>query len=489
MSLAKPILIASLFAGIMLAARAAAPVAVTLAIDTQHPAQQILGYGATGAWWAQDVGGLPESQRREILRLLYDKKTGIGLTIYRHNLGAGTLNDPTIQKGNRRADSMLDPKTGRIDWSRDANARRIMREAVDAGAEQIILFVNSPPVIMTINGHGRCTTDPNGKFTNGKLDPKTVKAVTNLAPERYADFAAYLGEVTERFLRTDKLPIVAVSPINEPGHPWQMDKQEGCYYSPDQTAALLKVILAEFKRRDLPVRIEPTESESWAKAIPYYAAIIRDPALRAALTDYCVHSYDSYPQTKQKLRDWFDKNCPGARLHMSEWCEMRLKGDARDMNNGALPLARTMIEDLTIGRAVTWQYWKAAATFGTHDSLLYYNAKTGAVTPTKLYWVMGQFTRYIPKGSVILAVKTPADSKDTPALAARLPDGRVAVVSVNLSETDRTLDFKFPKNEIWRPQLRAITDAKNNNTVTSGGAVNNTLPAHSVVTIIFQKQP
>ena len=468
---------------------------VAVSVDTARPAQKILGYGASGCWWAQEVGGLPEAQRREVMRLLFDKGDGIGLTIYRHNLGAGTLNDPSIKKGLRRADSMIDPKTGRIDWSRDANARRIMREAVDAGAEQIILFVNSPPVTMTINGHGRCTTDPAVKAIVQKAPKanraevekaavKNAKKTPNLAPERYADFAAYLGEVTARFLNVDKLPIVAVSPINEPGHPWQTDKQEGCFYSPEQAAALLKVIVAEFKRRGLPVRIEPTESESWAKAIPYFEAIIREPDLRAALTDYCMHSYDSYPNTKQKLRDWLDKNLPHARFHMSEWCEMRLKGDARDINN-ALPLARVMIEDLTIGRAETWQYWKGAADFGTHDSLVYYDVKTGAVAPTKLLWVLGQFTRHIPKGSVVLPVKTQAPAEQVRAMAARRPDGRVAVVGVNLSENAMTLDIKFPKNETWRQQMRVITDAKNGNTET---APSDALPPRSVVTLIFGKQ-
>jgi len=454
----------------------AAAAAVTLTIDTARPAQEILGFGASGAWWSPEVGGLPEAQRREILRLLYDKKTGIGLTIYRHNLGAGTLNDKTIQPGLRRVDSVVDPKTGRIDWSRDANARRVMREAVAAGAEQVILFVNSPPVTMTVNGHGRCTKNPEGK-----------PPASNLAPERYDDFAAYLGEVTEHFLRVEKLPIVAVSPINEPGHPWDKDKQEGCFYTPDQAAAVFKKVLAEFKRRDLPVRVEPTESESWKAALAYYEAIARDPELRAALTDYCVHSYASNPDSKQKLRAWLGKNCPGARLHMSEWCEMKLKGDGRDINNGALPMARTMIEDFATGGARTWQYWRAASRTGSHDGLVYYDAATGAVTTTKLYSVLGQFSRYMTKGTVVLASQS--TDKQAPAMAARLPDGRVAVVCVNLSDAQKTLSIQFPKNETWRPRLRALTDAKNNGTETAIAAAADavTLPAKSVVTIIFQK--
>jgi len=457
----------------------AAPAAVTLTVDTQRPAQQLLGFGASGCWWTQDVGGWPDAPRREMMRLLYDKKDGIGLTIYRHNLGADTYYDTTIGKAGslRRTESMLDTKTGLFDWSRDANARRMMRDAVDAGAEQVILFVNSPPVSMTVNGHGRCTKNPEGK-----------PPASNLAPGRYADFAAYLGEITEHFLRVDKLPVVAVSPINEPGHPWDKDKQEGCFYTPQQAAGVLKAVLAEFKRRGLPVRIEPTESESWKAALAYYEAINREPDL--PLTDYCVHSYASGPDSKQKLRAWFDKNLAGARLHMSEWCEMQQKpgGDARFMANGALQMARVMIEDLTIGRASTWQYWRIGGVFKSHDGLIYYDSTTHKFEPTKLYWVLGQFSRYMTKGSVVLPVTAQAPADQFRAMAARLPDGRVAVVCVNLSEKAIPLDIKFPKNEPWRQQLRTFTDDKHNNTNANAAADANTLPAKSVVTAIFQQE-
>ena len=452
--------------------------AISLTVDTASPAQEILGFGASGCWWAQEAGGLPEAQRREIMRLLYDKKDGIGLTIYRHNLGADTLDDPAIGSRWHRAESMLDTKTGRYDWTRDASARRIMREAVDAGAEQVILFVNSPPVSMTINGHGRCTKSPDGK------------PASNLAPERYGDFAAYLGEITEHFLRVDKLPVVAVSPINEPGDPWDRDKQEGCFYTPPQAAGVLKALLAEFKRRGLPVRVEAPENGTWNEANYFLRTISRDPVLRAGLTDYCVHSYGeengSSAANKRQLREWFDKNWPGLRLHMSEWVDLVSPGNVNARMADALPMARMIIEDITIGGVSTWQWWLAASHFKSRDGLVYYDIETHAVAPNKRYWVMGQFSRYLPKGSVVLPVSAPSPDAQVSAMAARLPDGRVAVVCANLSEKNMPLNIKFPQNEAWRRQLRALTDENNNNNTAAADA--GTLPAKSVVTIIFQQE-
>jgi len=456
-------------------ARPAGAAPVTLTIDTGRTAQEIVGFGASGCWWAQEVGGWPEKQRRELMRLLYDKKTGIGLTIYRHNLGGDTLDDKTIDNRWHRAESMLNTKTGKFDWSRDANARRILRDAVDAGAEQVILFVNSPPVSMTVNGHGH-PTNGSGKGSN-------------LSPKRYGEFAAYLGEITEHFLRVDKLPVVAVSPMNEPSTPYDKPKQEGCNYTPQQTVALLKVILDEFKRRDLPVRIEPAEVSTWRETLSYFQAMRGDPVLRGALTDFCLHSYvaesASNVENKKKVRDWFDKNCQGMRLHMSEWCDVR-HGVGPDMD-GAMPMVQRMFEDLTIGHAVTWQQWVAASSPQSHDSLIHYDAKTHKLTLTKRYWVMGQFSRNLVKGSVLLGMKS--SDAQTPALAARRPDGSVVVIAANLSKDGRTLDIRFPKGEKWKAQSLSITNDKNDNTVidVSGGGDATTLPAQSVVAIVFRK--
>ena len=441
---------------------------VTLTIDTSHPAQPILGFGASGCWWAQEVGAWPKTQRREIMRLLFDKQTGLGLTIYRHNLGADSYADTTMRaKPNRHTESMLDTTTGRFDWSRDANARRVMREAVDAGASEIILFVNSPPVNMTINKHS--------------YGP--AKDATNLAPARYADFAAYLADITAHFLNVEKLPVTVVSPLNEPEWDWATKRhQEGNHNTPAQTAATLRAVYDEFKRRALPVRVEGPEGGSYESTIPYFEAINADPVLRAGMKDFAVHSYWSNNAQREKFLAWLDKNRPDARVHMTEWCEMK-SGDAPGMDS-ALVMANTIIDDFTKARATTWQYWTAVHEPVWHAGLLYFDNDARKYTLTKRYWVYGQFTRYLEKNSVVLPLKS--SDKRAPAMAARLPDGRVAVIAANLSNENKNLSIKFPANktETWRQQQRVITDAANNNAETPASDV---LPAQSVVTIIFQK--
>ena len=111
--------------------------------------QEIDGFGASGAWWAQIIGGWEENKREKIVNLLFSSD-GIGLSIYRYNVGAGSgeeIGDPW-----RRAETFEKAK-GEYDWSIDENAMWILRQVCAAGVENVILFANSPPRRMTNSGY------------------------------------------------------------------------------------------------------------------------------------------------------------------------------------------------------------------------------------------------------------------------------------------------------------------------------------------------
>ena len=68
-----------------------------LIISPQKEYQTFKGIGASGAWWAQIVGGWDHIDpisgkpvRDRIAELLYNKETGIGMDIYRYNIGGGS---------------------------------------------------------------------------------------------------------------------------------------------------------------------------------------------------------------------------------------------------------------------------------------------------------------------------------------------------------------------------------------------------------------
>ncbi len=71
-------------------------------LDTATTYQTMETFGTSGAWWSQYVGGFTKTPydngvatRDAIAELLFDKEKGIGLTSYRYNLGAGSVESRT----------------------------------------------------------------------------------------------------------------------------------------------------------------------------------------------------------------------------------------------------------------------------------------------------------------------------------------------------------------------------------------------------------
>jgi len=156
------------------------PISIQVRVDLETERQVIDGFGASGAWWAQDVGGWEEQKRTRIADLLFDDEKGIGLSIYRYNIGGG--DGENIQDIWRRTFT-VETAPGKYDLSLDANALWILRAARDRGVDNFVAFVNSPPARMTISG-----------LTTGEKDGKS-----NLNPEMYDDFAQYLLDIVSPF--------------------------------------------------------------------------------------------------------------------------------------------------------------------------------------------------------------------------------------------------------------------------------------------------
>ena len=63
--------------------------ACRLALDPETRHQRIEGFGASGAWWAQNLGTWSPPRRAQVARLLFSRGQGIGLSQYRYNIGGG----------------------------------------------------------------------------------------------------------------------------------------------------------------------------------------------------------------------------------------------------------------------------------------------------------------------------------------------------------------------------------------------------------------
>ena len=130
---------------------------------------------------------------------------GIGLSIWRYNLGAGSSgqgDSSYISDPNRRTESFLN-SDGTYNFEKQKGAKWLIKAAKARGLESLIMFCNSPPVGLT----------DNGKAFSG------ICGKSNLAAGKEPDFAEYISRSLQHFEK-EGIHFDYVSPVNEPEWAW-----------------------------------------------------------------------------------------------------------------------------------------------------------------------------------------------------------------------------------------------------------------------------
>ncbi|WP_423253711.1 glycoside hydrolase family 30 protein [Melissococcus plutonius] len=405
---------------------------VQLTLNPENQYQKISSFGASGAWWAQDVGGWidqegDQTKRDKIAQLLFDTKDGIGLSSYRYNLGAGsadTNNSPKITDPWRKAENFeKEPK--QYDWTKDKNAQYMLNQAVNYGIKDIYLFANSPLERLTKNGSAY------GSNING--------STSNLAKENYQEFADYLLDVTEHFIKQG-IPVTSLSPINEPQWEWTSG-QEGCHYNPKEMVDFAKFIYKEKEKRKTLQQLEisvPELGEWMNSSQNYYQAMASDTEFMQAYPTWDIHSYWSSKEAKQKFNQWLDNNHINVGLKMTEWTEM-VNGKDTSMKS-ALTLANQIHEDLTLLDVTTWQYWIAVSCYDYHDGLIYVDLNNHNVEPAKRLWSMGNFSKFIRPGAKRFEVTVNDDQINTVGFIDEKTNQKI-IICINNRSKDSTIEL------------------------------------------------
>ena len=386
-----------------------AQIVTIISVNQAETRQTIMGFGVSGAWWAQVIGGWTRENLQRVIDLLFSPIGGIGLTIYRYNIGGGEdgLIDPW------RMTESFDDGPGQYDWSRDANALTVLRLARDAGVTDVVVFANSPPERMTISG--RAAGNPGGE--------------SNLQPDMHAAFAQYLVDVTRHLIEGEGIPIHWISPINEPQWDWQPSKgQEGAHYTSDEIVSVLCALLAAIDDSGLDVEVSVIDAGEWQTASVYANRILGDPVLAANLHHFAVHSYWSEASDKAQFVRFMQRHFPGIDLWMTEWTEMR---EGRDYGmESALWLANTVHDDLTIGSVTSWQYWIGVSKYNYRDGLIYTREYGEQIEETQRLWALGNFSRFVRPGSVRVEARSTNEQIKVSAYTG--PEtGALTVVAIN----------------------------------------------------------
>ena len=446
--------------------------------------QAMEGFGVSGAWWAQIVGGWTQTDPdsglpiySRVAQLLFDKEKGIGLTCYRHNLGGGSKDSQSsvFDQPSRMTECHL-KRDGTYNWMRDENAVRMLLSCVEHGCEEVILFCNTPPEKYTINGKSCCSR------------PGAV----NIKRKNFAPFAEYCVTVARHFMKLG-VPVRAISPINEPVWIWtEKNGQEGCHYRPWQAWAMLRVFARRFKKEKWNVLLAGAENGDlrWFNKV-YTRIMLGDKKIKSVSDGVDVHSYFLPLPLKlgkitdmandriafvKRYRKWLDKHYPQSKVRVSEWTHMQ---SGRDYGmSSAMVQAQTMLEDITLLRACAWQNWIAVSNVDYCDGLLYIDENKPGFAFTKRYYAFGNFSKYIPVGAT--HIESSCDNQSLSIAAFKNGKDLICIV---LNPTDAIQNIELPQTD--GDVLLVVTDDEQNLAEHTVQGTQITLTPHSVNTILI----
>ena len=483
-------------------------------VNTSKKYQTIEGFGASGAWWSQKVGGWENAEK--IIKYLYDKKEGIGLNIYRYNVGAGSKDDSVLINDWTRTEGFInsvDFINNKItyDFSRDSEAQDSLRIAKKLAGNnlKVVLFSNSPPIQLTKNGKAYCSYSDD--LHNGI-------SISNLDEKNYPLFAQYECDVADYFV-SQGYNVSEISPVNEPQLSWSETKdddgkfsmeQEGSYYSPDELKLLYKEMLIKSKGKSYGVSMfESATAEGLTSEgknsdfVKYFNEIYSDTTNKKNLKNVSVHSNWADAKSKKACRKYVDSVNPSINISCTKYSQLisdTSSGISTLSNNNltaeerkgysidfGVQLARVINEDLTILNATQWNWWTACSDGRHPDGLVYINdSNHNDIKLTKRLWCLGNYSKFIKRGA--RRVKITEKQKNLISSAFINPDGSLVIVYVN--QTKNKMSVNIDTEGYSNYKVYETSENKNLGLTKQGGFYSTKailLPAQSVVSVILTK--
>lgn len=451
-----------------------------VSVNKSEAFQEMEGFGASDCWLPNTIGQYWSNNRLQLARWLFSQNIssrgevqGIGLSMWRVNLGAGTaelgdasgINDDNI--GNR-AESFLEAN-GAYNWTKCAGQRYFMEQAKNNGVEKFILFSNSPLVQFTLNGQGR---SDNGRYANLKDDC-------------YDDFAEYMAEVAAHFV-AEGYNVTHIAPVNEPQYNWEGNSQEGSGWQNTEVARLARELDKSLASRNIPTMIELAEAASWEYLYSNTGndgrANVIDAFFNSSSDSYvgdlkhvdkliAGHSYWTFDNWNG-MRDVRTKvanaaNAKGVRVWQTEWSMLdkepsELGGSYDDVSEFDIAqyMSRIIHNDITKANCSSWSYWTAMSVERWSQKNRFELIKTtpgggnysndftaeGTVQPTDNLWVLGNYSLFVRPGFRRIGV-THDETKDFFISAYMAPDNSSLVMVVTNYDKSRgvSLDMATPE--------------------------------------------
>ena len=393
---------AALLVGAALTATSAAATAPVTA-EIAEQAQTIAGFGASGAWWVNDLAHYASAAQNQVASDLFTS-SGIDLSQYRYNIGGGGAG---VSSGPRAPQSLIAPN-GTYNWSNDPGGQTFLKLAAQDGVPDLIGFVNSAPSQWTTNG-ANC----GGSLTSGDE----------------AAYGTFLATVVSHFA-SEGININQISPMNEPDNNFFTCGQEGMSVGTGQRAAIVQAVGSALASAKLPTTViadESSQTTQFTSEVPQWL-----PGSSAAqyVSALAHHTYD-FPGDGQLEYT----GAVGALNNKPTWaseicCQVTGGGYGQQYDPtiaGGLVLANYLYQDLAFTGDSAFQWWTALSPelgcdpttspscptsvngSGWNDGLLYYDPNYASdgnqnIYATKRFYVLGQYSRYVRPGAVRYAI-------------------------------------------------------------------------------------
>lgn len=504
------------------------PVSITKIVINHEVRYQVMrGFAASDAWCGNFVGQFwSDSAKKQVADWLFSQEfdddgnpRGIGLSMWRFNLGAGTAEQGSgsgISDETRRAECFMD-ESENYNWDKHAGQQYFLREAKKAGCESFVAFSNSPPVQYTLNGRGYA---PGGKSAN-------------LRNDCYDKFAEYMAEVALYFKETAGIEFDYISPINEPQYAWTGNGQEGSPWKNEQIKTLVMELDKSINKRGLAAKILIPEAANWTylyesgKTTGYDDQIAEffntgSPnyigSLSSVVHAAASHSYFTYRtnqriiETREEARKKADEY--GIELFQTEWSLLDESGEGITQNadnttywENGLFLGKMIYSDLAYAGVTSWSYWTAmdknpyqghkdrfllialapgVKEFDETSANRYSMRETGAVKDCPTLWVLGNYSRFVRPGFTRISVDGADDLNGLMGAAFISPDNnQIIAVYVNMGSASYELEAVFKNRRHPAVLRRYLTDEYNNLSFIPSSDFKYVIPPRSVYTTVY----
>ncbi|WP_455587120.1 glycoside hydrolase [Bacteroides sp.] len=401
---------------------------VSITVDYSATHQTIRNFGASDAWNAQLIGtSWPDEKKGRLAELLFSKEfdadgnpKGIGLSCWRFNIGSGSFEQgesSKISSDAKRTECFLS-SNGTYDWEKQAGQQWFLKKAVlDYGVEDVVGFMNAPPVFMTKDGYA---FNKSGAWNY------------ILAEDKYADFADFTANVVDHFEK-EGIHFDYISPVNEPQYQWNagddgLAGQEGSPATDQEIANVVKAMSSALAAKQLTTQLFVGEAGAIASATQQVPKFWGDgaPAMKIAglpnvSNIVSAHSYwsddsaENMYNTRVTFKDAMQNTDPNLEFFQTEYSLLgggyawghpgATSGNFKEIEC-AMSLARMLHVDLAVANATGWHWWTTfeqgshggESRFALIEALTKQDLTDGIYNDTKLLYTLGQYSRFVRPG-------------------------------------------------------------------------------------------